>query len=85
MGDEGLYLPWQAISIGLFLLGHLGTAIWFASGVKKDVAAMKVQLEKVANTIAMVVKEATRHDELIGYLRAEVDRLRDVRESNERA
>ena len=79
----GIHLTAQAVSVLLFLVGHLATAIWFARGVKADVQTLTRDIGVMTETIGAIVvdvrtlvKNDVRETERLLALQSEVDRLR---------
>ncbi len=68
------------IAIILFLLTHLATAIWFASGIKGEVKRLGKSLKETVDEIKELVKRITdlevEHRDL-DVLRAEVSAVRE--------
>jgi hypothetical protein len=52
--------PWiigALVTIGLFLIGHLGGAIWFASRVSTEMRALVADLQKLTGDVRAIATQ----------------------------
>ncbi len=75
--NDGIFIG-AAISIGIFLLTHLGVAIWFASKVKTELVHIREDVTEAAEAIKQMATMNTR----ISVLEQRMNRVEsDIREA----
>lgn len=79
---DAVRVDWRAVGLILFLVTHLGTALWFGSQlntqvqvIQEDVRDLAISFRGVERAISIRAEEAARRDERQQQLKSRIERL----------